>query len=395
MSSALKSSAVIWSFLIMPKASCATGAILCLGALLGSVGLAAEELPDIADHVQASVVSIAAERTDQTPQATGDKDQDADAAKSNLRQGSGMVLSADGYIVTTTSLVEKVGKITIVLSDGRQMTAQIMGRDPRTGIALLKAAGATGLTAVHFADAHALRRGTSVFSIGNVYGLQNSLSAGVIAAIRRASGPVVHLVLQTDMVVYPGSTGAPLFNMKGEVLGMFTSNYSSAGKRTGVGLAVSSNLIREVTDKLQKFGVVDRGWLGVQVRKTTDEEASALATEKGSGLMVLKVVDGGPAASAGLAPGDAIAMVNGQVMHDIVPFASAIANLPSGTDVTLGIARKSGRSDVHVKLGRLPDTQTVTATAPPAAPGTPEDKALACLRYVPSVGMTVAVACEE
>jgi len=275
------------------------------------------------------------------------------------------------------------------------LTAQVAGRDPRTGIALLKAGGATGLTAVHFADAHFLRRGTSVFSIGNVYGLQNSLSAGVVAAIRRASSPVVHLVLQTDIVVYPGSAGAPLFNLKGEVLGMFTANYANAGKRTGVGLAVSSNLVREVTDKLQMFGVVDRGWLGVQVRKTSDEEATALAIEKGSGLMVLKTVDGAPAASAGLAAGDVIASVNGQAMRDIVAFAASIANLAPGAEVTLGIVRKNGRFDLHVKLGRLPDTQTATLPAPAPAPGTPEDKGLACLRYVPSVGMTVAVACEE
>ncbi len=376
--------------------SCAIAAVAAtLSLLLGPMRVAAEELPDIADRVQASVVSITAEKTDQTPQATGDKDQDADAAKSNLRLGTGMVLSADGYIVTSTSLVEKVGKITVVFSDGRQVTAQIAGRDPRTGIALLKAAGATGLTAVHFADAHILRRGTSVFSIGNVYGLQNSLSAGVVAAIRRASSPVVHLVLQTDIVVYPGSAGAPLFNMKGEVLGMFTANYANAGKRTGVGLAVSSNLVRDVTDKLQKFGVVDRGWIGVQVRKTSDEEARALAIEKGSGLMVLKTVDGAPAASAGLAAGDVIASVNGQAMRDIVAFAASIANLAPGADVTLGIVRKSGRSDLHVKLGRLPDTQTATLPTPAPAPGTSEDKGLACLRYVPSVGMTVAVACEE
>ena len=376
--------------------SCTIAAVAAtLSLLLGPMRVAAEELPDIADRVQASVVSITAEKTDQTPQATGDKDQDADAAKSNLRLGTGMVLSADGYIITATSLTEKVGKITVAFSDGRQLTAQVAGRDPRTGIALLKAGGATGLTPVHFADAHILRRGTSVFSIGNVYGLQNSLSAGVVAAIRRASSPVVHLVLQTDIVVYPGSAGAPLFNLKGEVLGMFTANYANAGKRTGVGLAVSSNLVREVTDKLQKFGVVDRGWLGVQVRKTSDEEATALAIEKGSGLMLLKTVDGAPAASAGLAAGDVIASVNGQAMRDIVAFAASIANLAPGADVTLGIVRKNGRFDLHVKLGRLPDTQTATLPAPAPAPGTPEDKGLACLRYVPSVGMTVAVACEE
>ncbi len=374
-----------------------TTAVLAAGLslLLGPVRVAAQELPDVADRVQASVVSIAAERTDQTPapQSTGDKDQDADAAKSNLRQGSGMVLSADGYVITATSLVDKVGKITVTLSDGKQLAAQVIGRDPRTAIALLKASGATGLTAIHFGDAHIMRRGSSIFSIGNAYGLQNSLSAGVIAAIRRTGGPLPHLVLQTDIVVQPGSTGAPLFNMKGEVVGMFTSSYANAGKRTGIGLAVTSNVIKDVVEKLQKSGAIDRGWLGVQVRKATDQEAAALSIEKGSGLFVVKTVDGGPAAGAGLVAGDVIASLNGQPMRDIVPFAWAVANQPSNADVTLGVVGKKGRSDLHVKLGRMPDTQTATSTPSPA-PGPGEEKAT-CLRYVASVGMTVAVACEE
>src|SRR5262249_9766059 len=163
----------------------------------------------------ASVVSIS---VDQPPQAGGDKDQ-----SSNLRQGTGLVLSADGYIVTALSLVDKAGKITVLFSDGKLAVAQIAGTDPRTGIALLKKTAAPGLTAVHLGDAHIMRRGNAVFSIGSVYGLQNSLSAGVLAAIRRVGTPILHLVLQTDMVVQPGSAGAPLFNMKGELIGMFTS----------------------------------------------------------------------------------------------------------------------------------------------------------------------------
>jgi Trypsin-like peptidase domain len=177
-----------------------------------------------------------------------------------------MVLSTDGYVITSTSLVENVGKITVTLSDGKQMTAQIIGRDPRTAIALLKTSGATGLTAIHFGDAHLMRRGSSIFSIGNTYGLQNSLSSGVIAAIRRSGGALPHVVFQTDMVVQPGSAGAPLFNMKGEVVGMFTSNYSNAGKRAGIGLAVTSSVMKDVVEKLQKSGAIDRGWLGVQVQ---------------------------------------------------------------------------------------------------------------------------------
>ena len=209
---------------MMHRANATVFAVFCLTAVLGPSGLCAEELPELVDRVQASVVSIAAEKTEASPppQATGDKEQDDAAAKSNLRQGSGMVLSADGYVITSTSLVDKVGKITVTFFDGKQATAQIIGRDPRTAIALLKASGATGLTAIHFGDANLMRRGSSIFSIGNTYGLQNSLSAGVIAAIRRSGGTLPHLVFQTDTVVQPGSTGAPLFNMKGEVVGMFT-----------------------------------------------------------------------------------------------------------------------------------------------------------------------------
>jgi len=338
---------------------------------------------------------VSAEKTDATPppQPTGDKEQDEAAAKSNVRIGTGMVYSADGYIITTTRLVDSVGKITVTLMDGRQIPAQIAGRDARTEVALLKASGTSGLTPIKLGDFHLMRRGNSVFSIGNAYTLSNSLSAGTIAAIRRWGGALPHLMVQTDMYAYPGSTGAPLFNMKGEVIGMYTSNYSNAGKRTDVGLAVTSDLMKDVVEKLEKSGAIDRGWLGVQVRKTTDQEASADAIEKGSGLVVVKTIDGGPAAGAGIQPGDVIEMVNGKVMRDIVPFAWEIAGQPSGAEVTLDIVHNTSRKDVRVKLAHMPDSpkpSSGTSSTPEAT-----EKGGTCLRYVPSVGMTVPTACGD
>jgi serine protease Do len=150
-----------------------------------------------------------------------------------------------------------------------------------------------------------------------------------------------------------------------------------------------------VAEKLQKSGIIDRGWLGVQVRKITDDEATALALEKGDGLAVIKVTDGAPAAGAGLTAGDVITSFNGQPVRDIVAFAWAVANQPSSSDATLGIARKSGRSDLHLKLGRLPHTPPATSSTQLSSSGPRDDKGLTCLRFVPSVGMTVAVACEE
>ena len=305
-----------------------------------------------------------------------------------------MVLSADGYVITATNLVDKVGKITVTFFDGKQATAQIIGRDPRTAIALLKASGVTGLTAIHFGDAHLMRRGNSIFSIGNAYGLQNSLSAGVIAAIRRSGGALPHLLFQTDTVVQPGSAGAPLFNMKGEVIGMFTCHYSNAGKRTGIGLAVTSNVMKDVVGKLQKSGVIDRGWLGVQVRKNNRRGGGCRLDREGH-----RVVRGqapstaAPAAGAGLMAGDVIAMLNGKVVHDVTAFVWEIAQ--SAVELA-GDAGRRAQKRAQGHQGDARRTCPISATSSTSSPGTtPADKGSTCLRYVPSVGMTVAVACDE
>jgi serine protease Do len=377
----------------------AAGALtICLGAFLGSPAPAADELPDLADHAQASVVSIVAENAYPTPQAN------VDTKKSNLSYLTGMVLSADGYIITAFRFIDGASKITVTLSDGRQVAAQIAGRDPRTQIALLKETALKGLSPVHFGDAHQMRRGLTYFSIGNFNGLQNSLSTGIITAIRPTGGPLPHTLFQTDTIVPSGGVGAPLFNMKGEVIGMFTGNFSS----NAAGLALPSNIIKDVAEKLQKSGVIDRGWMGVQVRKATDQEATTATLERGTGLMLVRVIDGAPAVRSGLAAGDIIATFNGQPIRDVAWFAWAIADQASNTEVTLGVVRKSGRSDVKVKLAPLPDPQPVTpstsssstsasssSSSPSSAPATPADAARNCLRFVPSVGMTVAVACDE
>jgi serine protease Do len=375
-----------------PRASRITAVTFCLGIMLGSAGLFAEELPDLADRAQASVVSIVAENAHPTPQAS------VGTTRPNLSYLTGMVLSADGYIITAFRFIDDTSKITVTLSDGRQVAAQIAGRDARTQIALLKETSLKGLTPVHFGDAHQMQRGFNYFSIGNFNGLQNSLSTGIIAALRPTGGPLPHTLFQTDIIVPSGGVGAPLFNMKGEVIGMFTGNFSS----NAAGLAVPSNIIKDVAEKLQKSGVIDRGWMGVQVRKATDQEATTASLERGTGLMLVRVIDGAPAVRSGLAAGDIIATFNKQPIRDVAWFAWAIADQASNTDVTLGIVRKNSRSEVKVKLAPLPDPQPVTptttsssASSSASAPTAPADAPRNCLRFVPSVGMTVAVACDE
>jgi serine protease Do len=370
---------------------------MSLACLAASGVLSAEDAPqlsDVADQVSAGVVSVEADKIDTGPAA--EQDGDTSFGKSNTRHATGLVLSADGLIVTATPVVEKVGKITVTFADGRQAAAQIVGRDPATGVALLKETSVSGLKPVQFGDANLLRRGTSVFSIGNVYGLRQSLSSGVIAAIRPSN--VSHLILQADLVVRPGSLGAPLFNMKGEVVGMFTSRYAVDGKRTGVGLAVSSILIRHVADKLQKFGTVDRGWLGLLTRKPTDEEARALGLGLGKGVIVRKA--DGKLITAGLAPGDAIELFNGEPAGDPATLGWRITSSAPNTEVTFGVARKSGRSTVRVRLDKMPEAPPSTTSASTASPSpsplpSPSDKNANCLHYIPTAGMTVTVPCEE
>lgn len=174
---------------------------------------------------------------------------------------------------------------------------------------------------------------------------------------------------------------------------MVTGRYVISGRRTPVGLVVTSTLIKEETDKLLKFGVVDRGWLGVKTRKPTEQEASALKMDRAKSVVVVGVKEGGPAAAAGLAVGDGIAAFNGHPIRGAFPLVWSVNSLAPDTEVTLGIMRKGVRSHLRVKLGRLPDpsppkeTSSVRATAP--------DKDTSCLRYVPSVALTVTVACDE
>ena len=233
------------------------------------------------------------------------------------RDGTGMVFSSEGHIVTAIHVVEKANKITVVFPNNSRTMAQVVGADPVTGIAMLKVSGVSNLTPVHFGDAHPLRRSDSIFSIGTPFGLRGSVVTGVISALRRTGGPFPHDLLQPSFPVLSGDDGAPLFNLKGEVVGMITGNYARSGRATGIGLAVISNIVREVAEKLQKSGTVERGWLGVQLRKPTTEEEATLGLPHDGGAFVVKLLEDGPASKSGLSAGDVITTLNGEPVRDV------------------------------------------------------------------------------
>lgn len=365
--------------------------IIVLALTLLSPASAAEETPqlrDVIDHVAPSVVSISVELSEP-----------ADASKEHnqnpqvkARDGTGMVLSSEGHIITAIHVIEKANKIAVIFPNNIRSTAQVVGTDPETGIALLKVSGVAGLTPVHFGDAYPLRRGDPIFFVGTPFGLRGSVLTGIVSALRTAAGPFPHLLLQPSFLVQPGDDGAPLFNLKGEVVGMITGNYARSGRRTGIGLAVTSNIVKEVGERLQKFGTVERGWLGVQLRKPTTQEEAMLGLPHEGGVVIVKLLDDGPAIKSGLSIGDAIATLNGEPVRDVRSFAASITNLSPGTEVTLGTRRATGKSDVKVKLGKLSPSQ------PPPTPvesNKPADESSGCVRYVPSAGLTVSVRCDE
>ena len=364
---------------------------IVLGLSLLSPVYAAEETPplrDVIDHVAPSVVGVIVELSEP---AEPSKDQNQ-GPQVKTRDGTGMVFSSEGHIITAIHVIEKATKITVVSANNSRTMAQVVGMDPMTGIALLKVSGVSNLTPVHFGDAHPLRRGDPIFSIGTPFGLRGSVFTGVISALRRTGGPLPHNLLQPSFPVQSGDDGAPLFNLKGEVVGMITGNYARSGRATGIGLAVISNIVREAGEKLQKSGTVERGWLGVQLRKPTTQEEASLGLPHDGGAFVVKLLEDGPASKSGLFAGDVITTLNGQPVRDVASFVWSIANLSPGTEVTLGTRRMTGKSDVKLKLGRLAPSQPSPA---PVESNKPSDDSSGCVRYVPSAGLTISVRCDE
>lgn len=398
----------------MPGRRCRAATIVCNYAALAAVflltalpaspaalGQELAQLPDVVDRVSAAVVSIRVESTQTAaPQSSqqskaGDAaaptDQKAETAKPVITQGTGMVLSADGYIVTVESVLTNARTITVTLANGTQLSAELSARDPRTSIALLKIAPASTLAPVSFADSERVRRGQQVFAVGNPFGLGGSVSLGLISALGRDIGFGPYDLFQTDAVTAPGDAGGPIFNLKGEVVGMATHTRSASGAPTGIGFALPSNLVKDVAEKLRRSGAVERGWLGVQIRAPTDAEAASRGVNQASGVMVSSIVPGGPAASSGLAAGDAIVALDGRPVNNMRAFARAVADYAPNTELVLSIAGATGRKEVRVRLGRFPGAPVAAPSASQASPSSAQE----CTRYLPNAGMTISVPCGE
>ncbi|QSQ20329.1 Do family serine endopeptidase [Pyxidicoccus parkwayensis] len=270
--------------------------------------------------------------------------------------GSGFVIDASGIVLTNNHVVEDADVVRVKLDDGRAFDAEVLGRDPLTDVALIRLKGAPDkLPSVPLGDSDALRVGDAVMAIGNPFGLASSVSAGILSARARDihAGPYDDF-LQTDAAINPGNSGGPLFNMKGEVVGM---NTAIIGGATGIGFAVPSNLIRTLLPQLQETGAVRRGWLGLSIQDLTPDIAKALGVQATKGAVVAGVSRGGPGARGGLREEDVITAVDGKPVDTAGALTRAVAMLRPDSKVKLDLLRGGKPTTVDVTLGTRPAMQ--------------------------------------
>jgi len=270
--------------------------------------------------------------------------------------GSGLIVEPEGYVLTNNHVIENARMIMVRLSDEEEYEARVVGRDPRTDLALLKIQGRGKFTAVRLGDSDALRVGDWVVAIGNPFGLEHTVTAGIVSAKGRVigAGPYDDFI-QTDAAINPGNSGGPLFNTRGEVVGINSAIFSQTGGSVGIGFAIPVNLAKELLPQLKSKGRVVRGWLGIAIAPVTPEMAKKLGAPDRRGAVVAEVVPNGPAAAAGVRAGDVIVAFQDRPIRRVDDLPRVAARTPVGTEVELKLLRAGKEIAVTVRLAELPE----------------------------------------
>ena len=276
--------------------------------------------------------------------------------------GSGVIVSADGYVVTNNHVIDGADVVTVALSDGREFSAKVVGRDPQTDLAVVKI-DAKDLPAVTFADSAKSEVGDRVLAIGNPFGIGETVTSGIVSAKGRNIGILAEVegyedFIQTDAAINPGNSGGALVDVNGRLLGINTAILSRSGGFQGVGLAVPANLVSQVADSLVKTGKVTRGYLGVNIQNITPALADSFNLKSNKGALVADIVAGSPAAKAGLKEGDVITALNGEPVTDSNNLKNQVSAFAPGTKLNLDVLREGKTEQI-----------TATTTERPGAKG--------------------------
>ena len=321
---------------------------------------------DVAEMAMPSVVNISSDKVVETPdfhpfmddpffrRFFGDPNQQGNRERVERSLGSGVIVRADGYILTSNHVIERASKIRVVFGDNKEYEAEIVGQDPQTDVALIKIE-AEGLPAITLGESRALRIGDQVMAIGNPFGVGQTVTLGIVSALARSINLVDYEdFIQTDASINPGNSGGALVNMRGELVGVNTAILSRSGGSQGVGFAIPSHMASKIMEMLIADGKVRRAWLGVQVQQVTPSMGEALGLDEARGVIVAGVEDDAPAAAAGIEEGDIIISVDGKAINEVSRLRNLISLTGIGEKVELLILRDGKEKKIGVTLDELP-----------------------------------------
>ncbi|MFO1116343.1 MAG: Do family serine endopeptidase [Beijerinckiaceae bacterium] len=274
--------------------------------------------------------------------------------------GSGFVIDPSGIVITNNHVIADANEVYVIFTDGQKLKAEVVGKDSKVDVAVLRVKPDKPLAAVKFADSDKSRVGDWVIAVGNPFGLGGSVTAGIVSARNRNidSGPYDNYI-QTDAAINKGNSGGPLFNMDGDVIGVNTAILSPSGGSVGIGFATPANTVVPIIEQLQKFGETRRGWLGVRIQNVDDSIAESLNLGKARGALIAGIEDKGPAKPAGLKTGDVIVKFDGKEVKQSRDLPKIVASTPIGKDVEVVVVRDGKEVTKTVKLGRLEDGEKI------------------------------------
>jgi serine protease Do len=270
--------------------------------------------------------------------------------------GSGFIIRKDGIILTNNHVVDDAKEIMVTLTDKREYRAKVLGRDPKTDLAVLKIEPKGDLPVARMGDSEALNVGNWVMAIGNPFGLSNTVTAGIVSAKGRTigAGPYDDFI-QTDASINPGNSGGPLFNEHGEVVGINSAIFSRGGGNIGIGFAIPINMAKKLLPELETAGSVTRGWLGVAIQRVTPDLAQSLKLSEPQGALVADVTHDGPADKGGLKRGDVIVAYNGQKVEESSALPTLVAETTVGKTVPLEVVRNGKTQTIEITIAKLSD----------------------------------------
>ena len=275
--------------------------------------------------------------------------------------GTGFVIDRDGLIITNNHVVEKTDEIRVKLADRKEFDAKIIGRDPKTDLALIRVETDKPLRPLPLGDSEKLEVGDWVVAIGNPFGLDHTVTAGIVSAkYRRIGGGAYENFIQTDASINPGNSGGPLLNTRGEVVGINTAIYSRGGGSIGIGFAIPINMAKDLLPQLKK-GKVVRGWLGVLIQRITPELKEKLRLKDEKGALVADVTSNGPAEKAGISRGDVIVSFDGKEIGEMNELPYIVASTPVDKTVKVEVIRKGEKKTLEVKVGKLEEGEAAKA----------------------------------